>query len=49
MKKVIAVTIVLALTLAMASAALADVPAPGGPFSSAFRVQNLETTAAKSP
>ena len=46
MKKVFSVVMVLALTLAMTSAALAAVPAPGGPFNSAFRVQNLETTAA---
>lgn len=37
---------VLVLTLASVSVALADVPAPGGPFSSAFRVQNLESTTA---
>jgi len=47
MKKLITLIIVLALSLALTSAALADVPAPGGPFNSAFRVQNLETTAAK--
>jgi hypothetical protein len=35
---------VLALTLALTSAALAQVPAPGGPFNSAFRVQNLEAS-----
>lgn len=44
MKKVFAVSMVLALTLALVSSALAAVPAPGGPFSSAFRVQNLEDT-----
>ncbi len=42
MKKVFSVIMVLALTLAFASAAMAQVPAPGGPFNSAFRVQNLE-------
>ncbi len=47
MKKVFAVTMVLALTLALTSAALAAVPAPGGPFNSAFRVQNLETSTAQ--
>lgn len=44
MKKVFAIVMVLALTMALTSAALAQVPAPGGPFNSAFRVQNLETT-----
>jgi len=47
MKKVFAVTMVLALTLALTSAALAAVPAPGGPFNSAFRVQNLEASTAQ--
>jgi len=46
MKKVFSIVMVLTLTLALASAALASVPAPGGPFNSAFRVQNLEGTAA---
>ncbi len=46
MKKVFSIVMVLALTLALASAALASVPAPGGPFNSAFRVQNLEDSAA---
>lgn len=47
MKKVFAATMVLAISLALVSSALAAVPAPGGPFNSAFRVQNLETTAAQ--
>ncbi len=46
MKKVFSIVMVLTLTLALATAALASVPAPGGPFNSAFRVQNLEGTAA---
>lgn len=44
MKKVFSILIVLALTLTITSAALASVPAPGGPFNSAFRVQNLEAS-----
>jgi hypothetical protein len=43
MKKLIPLFMVFVLTLSMASAALAEVPAPGGPFNSAFSVQNLET------
>lgn len=47
MKKVFSIVMVLALTLALTSAALAAVPAPGGPFNSAFRVQNLESSDAQ--
>lgn len=47
MKKVFSIVMVLVLALGITSAALASVPAPGGPFNSAFRVQNLETTAAQ--
>lgn len=47
MKKLFSVVIVLSLSLALVPAAMAQVPAPGGPFNSAFRVQNLETTAAQ--
>lgn len=47
MKKVFSIVMVMVLTLALTSAALASVPAPGGPFNSAFRVQNLETTTAQ--
>lgn len=47
MKKVFSLTMVLALTLALTSIAFAAVPAPGGPFNSAFRVQNLEATQAQ--
>ncbi len=47
MKKTFSILMVLAMTLAMASAALAAVPAPGGPFNSEFTVQNLETTQAQ--
>lgn len=44
MKKIFSLVIILVLTLSIFSVAAADSPAPGGPFSSAFRVQNLETT-----
>ncbi len=47
MKKLFSVVMVLALTLALTSAALAAVPGPEGPFNSAFRVQNLEETDAQ--
>lgn len=47
MKKAFSIVMVLAITMALATAALAAVPAPGGPFNSAFRVQNLETTQAQ--
>lgn len=47
MKKAFSIVMVMALTLALTSAALASVPAPGGPFNSAFRVQNLEATSAQ--
>ena len=35
------------MVLILTSAVFASVPAPGGPFNSAFRVQNLETTTAQ--
>jgi hypothetical protein len=47
MKKYIAIGLVILLTLALTSAALAAVPAPEGPFNSAFRVQNLGAADAK--
>jgi hypothetical protein len=47
MKKVLVLALVLVLSLAIASVAMADTPAPGGPFNSAFRVQNLGTSEAK--
>jgi len=47
MKKVLVLALVLILSLAVASVAMADTPAPGGPFNSAFRVQNLGTADAK--
>jgi hypothetical protein len=47
MKKVFSLAMVLALTMALTSVAFAQVPAPGGPFNSAFRVQNLEATQAQ--
>ncbi|MGD8634315.1 MAG: hypothetical protein PVF85_12135, partial [Anaerolineales bacterium] len=34
------------LSLLLTTVVTADSPAPGGPFSTAFRVQNLETSAA---
>lgn len=45
MKK-LSLFIALVLGLTLASIASADTPAPGGPFSTAFRVQNLEGTTA---
>jgi hypothetical protein len=47
MKKVFVLSLVFILSLVFATAALADTPAPGGPFSSAFNVQNLAGTATK--
>jgi hypothetical protein len=46
MKKLLAITLIFVLCVSVFSVALAETPAPGGPFNSAFRVQNLETTAA---
>jgi hypothetical protein len=45
MKK-ISLTLVILLSLLAVQVVSADTPAPGGPFSTAFRVQNLEGTAA---
>ena len=45
MKKVFVLSLVFILSLVFATAALADTPAPGGPFSSAFNVQNVGTAA----
>ena len=47
MKKAIAISIALFMVVVLTSAVFASVPAPGGPFNSAFRVQNLETTQAQ--
>jgi hypothetical protein len=47
MRKTFSILIALAITFAMFSVVAADTPAPGGPFNSAFRVQNLDTTDAK--
>lgn len=41
MKKFLAVALILVLLTAIPLAASADVPAPGGPFNTAFRIQNL--------
>jgi hypothetical protein len=46
MKKHLAILLVLVLMAALPLAASADVPAPGGPFDTAFRIQNLGTDAA---
>ena len=42
MKKQLSVLIVIAILAASPIATSADVPAPGGPFDTAFRIQNLE-------
>lgn len=44
MKKFLSTLIALVLVLTMVVPAAADSPAPGGPFATAFRVQNLEAT-----
>jgi hypothetical protein len=44
MKKSIIILFVLVLSLALAAVASAAVPAPGGPFNTAFNIQNLSTT-----
>lgn len=41
MKKLVLLVLVLGVVLGSASTVFADVPAPGGPFNTAFRVQNL--------
>ena len=41
MKKLVLLVLVLGVVLGGASTVFADVPAPGGPFNTAFRVQNL--------
>lgn len=46
MKKLFTTGLVLFTMLALASVASADVPAPGGPFATAFRVQNLGASTA---
>jgi hypothetical protein len=46
MKKIFSVILALILLLGLPIAALAQVPAPGGPFSSSFQVQNLDASAA---
>lgn len=45
MKKTFSVILALILLFGLPVAAQAQVPAPGGPFSSAFRVQNLDVAA----
>ncbi len=44
MKKLVLLVLVLGVVLGGASTVFADKPAPGGPFNTAFRVMNLETT-----
>jgi hypothetical protein len=46
MKKKFILVLVVLMTLAMVLPASAATPAPGGPFSTAFRIQNLESSAA---
>jgi hypothetical protein len=46
MKKLLTLTLIFVLSISVFSVAMAETPAPGGPFNSAFRVQNLETTTA---
>lgn len=46
MKKFALLVLALGFVLGTVSTVFADVPAPGGPFNTAFRVQNLETTEA---
>jgi hypothetical protein len=46
MKKYLAMSLILVLLAAIPLAASADVPAPGGPFDTAFRIQNLGSSAA---
>ena len=41
MKKLVLLVLVLGVVLGPASTVFADVPAPGGPFNTSFRVQNL--------
>lgn len=43
MKKIVFLLMVFVLMMALVPVALADTPAPGGPFLSAFRVQNIST------
>jgi hypothetical protein len=47
MKKVFSFVLVAILVLAIVPAAAAQVPAPGGPFNTSFRVQNVEATSAQ--
>jgi len=46
MRKVFSVIMVLVIALSVTAAVSADSPAPGGPFATAFRVQNLGGSAA---
>jgi len=46
MKKIVFLLMVFVLMMALVPVALADPPAPGGPFLSAFRVQNISTSTA---
>lgn len=46
MKKIVFLLMVFVLMMALVPGALAAVPSPGGPFTSAFRVQNISTLTA---
>lgn len=46
MKKYLAMLLIVGLLATIPAAASADVPAPGGPFDTAFRIQNLGASAA---
>ncbi len=46
MRKVVLLVLVLGVVLGSANIVLADVPAPGGPFNTAFRVMNLDSAQA---
>jgi hypothetical protein len=46
MKKTVTIIFILVLTLMLVPGVFAESPAPGGPFNTAFRVQNLEGTVA---
>ncbi|MFC1878502.1 hypothetical protein ACFLZW_01185 [Chloroflexota bacterium] len=47
MKRVFGFVLVAILVLAIVPAAAAQIPAPGGPFNTSFRVQNIEATTAQ--
>ena len=47
MKKTLSILLSLTLLLAVFQVAFADVPAPGGPFTTWFQVQNISTVRSK--